>query len=43
MSTKSADGGSVDPDSSIIYLNEDSIDGALVGNASLDASQFTRL
>lgn len=36
-------GGSVDPDSSIIYLNEDSIDGVLVGNASLEADKFSKL
>lgn len=36
-------GGSVDPDSSIIYLSEASIDGVLVGNASLEAAEFVRL
>jgi triosephosphate isomerase len=36
-------GGSVDPDSSIIYLAEPSIDGALVGHASLDPNEFVLL
>lgn len=36
-------GGSVDLENSLTYLQEDSIDGALVGKASLDAEVFAKL
>lgn len=36
-------GGSVDAENSLTYLQEDSIDGALVGKASLDPEVFARL
>lgn len=36
-------GGSVDPNDSIVYLGEKTIDGVLVGSASLDAQKFAQL
>jgi triosephosphate isomerase len=36
-------GGSVDLENSLTYLNEDSIDGALVGKSSLDPELFAKL
>lgn len=36
-------GGSVNPENSIVYLEHEAIDGALVGGASLIAEQFTQL
>ncbi len=36
-------GGSVNPKNSIVYLENENIDGALVGNASLTAESFIQL
>ncbi len=36
-------GGSVDHENSLTYLHQDSIDGVLVGKASLDPVEFARL
>ncbi len=36
-------GGSVSPENSLVYLQEESIDGVLVGSTSLDAKKFALL
>jgi triosephosphate isomerase len=36
-------GGSVNPDNSLVYLEQESIAGVLVGGTSLDAAEFARL
>lgn len=36
-------GGSVNPDNSLVYLEEESVAGVLVGSASLNAVEFARL
>lgn len=36
-------GGSVNPENSIVYLENELIDGALVGGASLAAEEFAQL